>query len=174
MRKSSKRLCRSGIIAALYISLTYAFAPVAFGGLQVRPAEALCLLPLFFPEAIAALTVGCFISNLPSPYFFYDVTLGSLATLLAATLTYLVGRIIKKEGVKIALGGVFPVLVNAMVLPFVVLFLYGEGSTASLTIAYFTLFGSVALCQIVWVYGLGIPLYFAVKRLRKRGAFLTD
>ena len=28
---TAKRLCRAGVIAALYVALTYAFAPVAFG-----------------------------------------------------------------------------------------------------------------------------------------------
>ena len=64
---STKRLCRAGVIAALYVALTYAFAPFAFGAFQVRPAEALCILPLFFPEAVPALYVGCILSNLASP-----------------------------------------------------------------------------------------------------------
>ncbi len=174
MHFSTKRLCRAGIIAALYAALTYLFAPLAFGPVQVRPAEALCLLPLFFPEAIPALTVGCILSNLSSPYFFYDVTVGSAATLVAASLTYLVGRLVKKEGIKIVLGGLFPVLVNAMVLPFVILLLYEGGSFPSLTIAYFAFFSSVALSQTLWVYGLGIPLYCTVKRLRRRNAFLAN
>ncbi len=169
MKMTTKRLTRAGIIAALYTALTYAFAPFAFGGLQVRPAEALCLLPLFFPEAIPALTVGCLLSNLSSPYFFYDLPLGSLATLLAATCTYFIGRITKKEGGRIFLGGLFPVLCNALLLPLVILLMTAEGGSGSALItAYFLLAGSVALCECVWVYGLGIPLYFAVKRLRSR------
>ena len=47
---TTKRLCRAGIIAALYTALTYAFAPLAFGPFQVRPAEALCILALIYPE----------------------------------------------------------------------------------------------------------------------------
>jgi uncharacterized membrane protein len=106
---TTKRLCRAGIIAALYMALTYAFAPLAFGPFQIRPAEALCILPLFFPEAIPALYVGCMLSNLASPYFIYDVFVGSLATLLAAFSTYMVGSLLKKEPLKLFLGGLFPV-----------------------------------------------------------------
>ena len=94
---TTKRLCRAGIIAALYAALTYAFAPFAFGPFQIRPAEALCILAAFFPEAIPALWIGCMLSNLASPYFVYDVLIGSLATLLAAFISYLVGRFLKKE-----------------------------------------------------------------------------
>ena len=88
---STKRLCRAGVIAALYVATTYAFMPFAFGPLQIRPAEALCILPLFFVEAVPALYVGCMLSNLVSPFFLYDVLIGSLATLLAALVTYMVG-----------------------------------------------------------------------------------
>ncbi len=169
MQTMTKRLTRAGVIAALYTALTYAFAPFAFGGIQVRPAEALCLLPLFFPEAIPALTVGCMLSNLSSPYFFYDVGLGSLATLLSSLCTYFIGKVFRKEGAKILLGGLFPVLLNALILPFVILFLSGDGASGgSLVVAYFALAGSIAICQCVWVYGLGIPVYYAVKRLQKR------
>ncbi len=165
MKMATKRLTRAGIIAALYTALTYAFAPLAFGGLQVRPAEALCLLPLFFPEAIPALTIGCILSNLTSPYLFYDVIFGSGATLVASVCTYFIGRAIKKERLRIAVGGIFPVLVNAIVLPFILTLLSIGGSAPFyLTYLYFAL--SVALCQTVWVYGLGVPVYFAVKKLK--------
>lgn len=50
---TAKRLCRAGIIAALYVALTYAFGALSYQGfVQIRPAEALCILPLFFPEAV--------------------------------------------------------------------------------------------------------------------------
>lgn len=45
---TTKMLCRAGIIAALYVALTYAFGALAYNGfLQIRPAEALTILPLF-------------------------------------------------------------------------------------------------------------------------------
>ena len=74
---SAKALCRSGVIAALYVALTVSFGSLSFlGGLQVRPSEGLCMLPLIYPEAVLALTVGCFISNLFSPFAVFAVTLG--------------------------------------------------------------------------------------------------
>jgi len=167
---TTKRLCRAGIIAALYVALTYAFAPFAFGPFQIRPAEAFCILPLFFPESVPALYIGCMVSNLASPYFVYDVFIGSLATLIAAFGAYLVGRYAKKDAVKILLGGIFPVLCNAFIIPSVIVFLCGgtEGY-ASAQIAYWSFFGSLFLTESVWVYGLGIPLYYTIKRLRGRG-----
>ena len=164
---TTKRLCRAGIIAALYAALTYAFAPFAFGPFQIRPAEALCILAAFFPEAIPALWIGCMLSNLASPYFVYDVLIGSLATLLAAFISYLVGRFLKKEPFRFFISGLFPILFNAVIIPFIIVFLCGgtEGYTSA-TVAYFTYAASIALTETVWVYGLGAPVYFAIKRLQ--------
>ncbi len=60
---------------------------VTFGPVQCRFAEALCVLPLFFPETVGGLFVGCLITNLLSPYGLLDIVVGSLTTLLAALLT---------------------------------------------------------------------------------------
>ncbi len=166
---TTKRLCRAGVIASLYVALTYAFAPFAFGPLQVRPAEALCILPVFFPEAIPALFIGCALTNVASPFFVYDVLIGSLATLLAAALSYLVGRFIKKEPLRLIAAGSFPVLVNAAALPLVIVFLCGGGEGfASVWVAYFTYAASIFVSQAAAVYALGAPLYFYIKRLRQR------
>lgn len=170
---TTKRLCRAGIIAALYVALTYAFMPFAFGPFQVRPAEALCILPLFFPEAIPALYVGCMLSNLASPYLVYDVLIGSLATLLAAFSSYLVGRKLKTDLAKLLVGGIFPVLFNALIIPAVIVFLCGGAEGYSgVWVAYFTFAASLALTETVWVYALGAPLFFAVNRLQKNVRFL--
>lgn len=161
----TKRLCRAGIIAALYVALTYAFAPFAFGPFQIRPAEALCILALIYPEAIPALWVGCMLSNLASPFLIYDVLIGALATLFAALITYLVGRFVKNTPLKLVLGGLPTVLFNAALIPLIIVFLCGGGEVfSSVWIAYLTYAGSIALTEAVWVYALGIPLYFTVTK----------
>ena len=166
---TTKRLCRAGIIAALYVALTYVFAPFAFGPLQIRPAEALCILAVIYPEAIPALYIGCMLSNLASPYFVYDVFIGSLATLLAALSSYAVGRAFKKEWLKITFGGIFPIVFNALLIPLIIVFLCGGGAGySSLAAAYFAYAGSIALTEGVWVYALGTPLYLTTSRLRKK------
>ena len=164
---STRRLCRAGIIAALYAALTYAFMPFAFGPFQIRPAEALCILPLFYVEAIPALWIGCMLSNLGSPYFVYDVLIGSLATLLAAFSTYMVGGGIKKDGIRFTVGGIFPVLFNAFVIPLIIVFLCGGGEGYStLSAAYFAYVTSIGVTELIWVYLLGWPLYASVNKLR--------
>ncbi len=167
---TTKRLCRAGVIAALYVALTYAFGGLSYGGfLQIRPAEALCVLPLFYIEAIPALWIGCMLSNLTSPFLFYDVVFGALATLLASIITYLVGVFFKKHGARLFFGGLPPVLVNAFVIPLIIVFLCGDtGGAETLAGAYFFFVGSMLLTQSLWVYALGAPLYFAVKRIEER------
>ena len=103
---TAKRLCRAGIIAALYVALTYAFGALSYQGfVQIRPAEALCILPLFFPEAVPALYIGCMLANVASPFWIYDVFIGSLATLFAAVGTWLIGKFFRNNASKIVLGG---------------------------------------------------------------------
>lgn len=166
---TTKRIVRAAIIAALYVALSAVFTPFAFGPFQLRPAEALCILPLFFPEAVPALYIGCMLFNLTSPYLFYDVVIGSLVTLLSALATYLVGRFLKNDWAKTLLGGLFPILFNALIIPLIIVFLCGGAAGyASASTAYFSTVGAFLLTQSVWIYGLGIPLYFLIKRLREK------
>lgn len=167
---STRRLCRAGIIAALYVVLTWVFSALAYNGfLQIRPAEALCILPLFFPEAVPALFVGCAVANLTSPFAVYDVTIGGTATLLAALATYAMGRVFVKDGLKLLFGGLMPVLFNAILIPVIIVFLCGDfGGNATAVGAYFFFAASLAVTEAIWVYVLGVPLYFTVKRLRQK------
>lgn len=175
---SAKALCRSGVIAALYVALTVSFGSLSFlGGLQVRPSEGLCMLPLIYPEAVLALTVGCFISNLFSPFAVFDVTLGVGATLLAAIGTRLIGKAIanskKTLPLKIVLGGLFPVLFNAAIVPLIVFF--GSAGTGEITVAaYFAMAWEVGLGEAVWVYAVGTPLiFFCNRQLAKNNPFFA-
>ncbi len=173
-----RRICRAGAIAALYVALTCSFGMLSFVGLfQFRPAEALCILPLFFPEAVPALFVGCMLSNVISQYGIADIFLGSFVTLIAAALTWLVGKFIREENAKtpahfarIALGGLFPILLNALIIPIVIVYIGGfTDSFETAQIAYLWNFVSLLVSQSVWIYALGTPLYFFVARMRKRG-----
>ena len=169
-RFSTKMLCRAGIIAALYVALTYAFGAIAYNGfLQIRPAEALCVLPLFFPEAVPALYIGCMLANIASPFWVYDVFVGSLATLAAAFATWGTGKLLRNHVARIALGGFFPVAFNALVIPVIIVFLCGDLSYGTQAATYWTYAASLAVTEAVWVYALGAPLYFGVKSLRDKG-----
>ena len=84
---TTRSLCLSAIIAALYAALTMALPVLSYGAWQCRLSEALTLLPLVLPQAVPGLFVGCVVANLLSPVGVWDVVFGSLATLLAAVGT---------------------------------------------------------------------------------------
>ena len=79
---SVRKLARCAVVAALYVVLCMALQPLSYGAVQVRVAEALCLLPVFGAEYIAGVVLGCFLANLLGSTI-VDVILGTLATLLA-------------------------------------------------------------------------------------------
>ena len=88
-RKSTVRsMVRGAVVAALYTAISIVLAPISYGAVQLRVAEALTLLPVFGPEAVVGVTLGCLLTNIlgSSPI---DAVFGTLATLLAALLTYL-------------------------------------------------------------------------------------
>ena len=61
---SVRKLVRCGVVAAIYVVLCMALQPLSYGAVQVRVAEALCLLPVFGAEYIAGVVLGCFLANL--------------------------------------------------------------------------------------------------------------
>ena len=155
-----KRLCRAAIIAAMYCALTLVTAPLAYGPLQLRPAEALTALPLLLVDSIPGLFIGCLVSNLLSPYGTLDVVFGSAVTLLAALCTYFCRK-------KPLLALNFPVTLNALVLPAVWAFSGGVG-------AFFPNLASIFLTQTLFVYGLGYPLYRLLRKRKDSLPFLQD
>ncbi len=175
---TTKRICRAGVIAALYVALTCSFGMISYMGLfQFRPAEAFCLLPLFYAEAVPALFVGCMLANIISLYGVADIFLGSAVTLIAALITFLVGRLLSENNRKrsvraarIGLGGIPPVVLNALIIPIVIVYIGGmtEGYATALT-AYLWNALSLLVSQSVWVYALGTPLCIFLARLRRRG-----
>ena len=84
-----RKLARCAVVAALYVALCLGLAPFSYGAVQVRVAEALCLLPLFGPEYILGVTLGCALANLLGSTMI-DVVFGTLATFLACLCTYAV------------------------------------------------------------------------------------
>ena len=121
MRETNKRLyylAHGAMIAAVYVALTAAFAPIAFGPVQFRVSEALCILPFFTPAAVPGLFVGCLLSNLlfSTPL---DVVFGSLATLIGAVGSWHLRR--HKWCVCLP-----PILANAIIIPWVLRYAYGS------------------------------------------------
>ena len=121
MNKKTIYLTHSALIAAMYVTLTFAanLLGLASGVVQVRLSEVLTILPLFTPAAVPGLFVGCILANLLTGCAVWDVVFGSLATLLGALGTYYLGRKSKY------LAPVFPIISNAVIVPFVLQYVYG-------------------------------------------------
>ena len=88
-------ISRAALIAALYAVLTWCLGAFAYGPFQIRPAEGLVVLAVFYIEAVPGLYVGCMLANIMSGWGVYDIFLGSLATLAAAGLSFGAGRLFK-------------------------------------------------------------------------------
>ena len=108
MNLSTRYIAKVGIIASLYAVITVVLAFASYGPIQVRVSEALTVLAYITPAAIPGLFVGCALANINSPAAIVDVIGGSLCTLLAAFLTFLVSRTKKP-----ILAPLPPVLINA-------------------------------------------------------------
>jgi uncharacterized membrane protein len=158
MRKISvRRLTRAAIVGALYAALTLlsSIFGIAYGTVQFRLSEALCVLPFLFPETAWGLFAGCWVANLISPYGPLDMVVGSLATLLAALWT---AKCRRKWFAPLP-----PVLCNG-VLVGAVLAWQQSGSLETFLPAFALNGVSVALGEAVVCFGLGLLLLRAVEK----------
>ena len=140
----TKRLAKTGIMAALYVAATLACAPLAYGQVQFRLSEILMLFCFLNKDYIVSVTFGCVIVNLWSPLGLVDVIFGTSATLIAGLLMYLTG---KKLG--IATVSLFPVLSNGIIVGAELTYLFQEAP-------FWANAGFVALGEFVCVSVLGV------------------
>ena len=155
-------LCRAALIGALYAALTYLGMPFASGVIQFRISEALCILPLFLPEAIPGLYVGCILANIFPSLSVPDMIFGSLATLIGAVGAYLLRNLPLKWRWVATLPTIFA---NAFIVPLVLRFSYGSPDS------YMFMFASVGIGEIVCAGIGGSLLYYT---LRKTPLFAVD
>jgi len=150
-RKLISFIVFNGIVAALYVVLTYLLAPISYGPVQARVSEALTVFPIFSWGMIPGVTLGCVISNLLNPDNLgpIDIIGGSLATLIAGVLSRMIG---KKN---IWLGIIPPVIANGVIvggyLPFL---LFDEVTPQLVGFTMLTVAAGEAAVMVV----LGLPL----------------
>ena len=151
MKPLTKTISLSAVVAALYAALTVLLAPISYGPMQVRIAEALTVLPFVFSEAIPGLYIGCMVANIWGGYGPIDIFGGSAVTLIAALLTFYLRRLNK-----LWLAPLPPVLLNAVAVGWYLHIL--TETPLLLNMAY------IALGQTVACFGLGLPLLHALRR----------
>ena len=158
--KSTVYIVQAAVIAALYAALTILQNTLLPGtasmAVQFRVAEVLTILAVFTPAAIPGLTIGCVIANISSLSVLgpYDMIFGSLASLLAAVLMYLLRN---KRLFKLPVASaLMPALANGIIVGFEIEFFFVEGGF------HFGDFlfqgGCVALGELGVLFVLGLPL----------------
>ena len=156
--KATLFLSRSGMVAAIYVVLTMlaALMGLSSGAIQLRLSEAMCLLPLIFPEAIAGLAIGCALANLITGCAFWDIIFGTMATLIGALGAYLLRRLPERY----AFVATIPtILSNAIIVPFILQLAYGVQD------GYLFLFMTVGIGEVLSAGVLGTFLYKNLKKV---------
>ncbi|AOH53134.1 hypothetical protein ABE28_002135 [Peribacillus muralis] len=93
---NNRTLVISGILAALYVAVSFVFQPISFGAYQFRVPEILNHLIVFNKKYIYGIVGGVFISNLLfSPMVPFDLVFGVGQSILALLLIIFVSRFIK-------------------------------------------------------------------------------
>ena len=156
-RNTTLYLTRGALIAAIYIALTTLSAIVGLssGVIQFRISEALCILPIFLPEAIPGLFIGCLLSNRLFGGVIWDILFGAIATLIGAVGA----RLLRKLPEKLKFIATLPtVIANAVIVPFVLIYAYGAPDS------YAFIMLTVAIGEIVCASVGGTALYYLIKR----------
>ena len=161
MKRTTKEITRyttrGALIGAMYVVLTLLASAMGLssGVIQFRFSEALCILPIFMPEAIPGLFIGCFISNLLAGGVIWDVVFGSVATLIGALGAYYLRRLPEKFKWAATLP---TVLANMIIVPFVLIYAYGAPDS------YAFLMLTVGIGEIVCAGFGGTGLYYLLKK----------
>ncbi len=150
---SVRRLVRCAVIAAVYVVVCLVLAPFSYGAVQVRVAEALCLLPVFGAEYIVGVTLGCFLANLLGSTV-VDVVFGTLATLLACLVTYKL-RDIRVKGLAIP-ASLPPVVFNMIIVGAFEITFFSDGAPTAMLAVFNAV--TVGIGELISCTILGVAL----------------
>lgn len=163
MNSRTKYVATAALVAATYASLTIFLAPISFGPLQIRVAEALTVLPYLFSSAVWGLWIGCFLGNVYGGLGPIDMLGGSTITLIAAYLTLYLRRFKKP-----ILAPLPPLLCNALGVSAYLQFLLAPPPIAFWHLhqlpPYVLFVVTVGLGQLIACYGLGYPLLLILSK----------
>jgi len=166
MKKISIRnLTRCSVMAALYAAVSIALAPISFGAVQMRAAEALTILPVFTPYGIYSVTLGCLITNAygvaagANILGAADILLGTAATYAAAVITRRLGSF-RIKGLPV-LATLPPIVTNAVVVGAELTF--AETNSIIHPILWINM-TQIAVGQLLSCSALGLILFWALTR----------
>ena len=159
-----RKIAFSGVIAAVYAAITMGLPFISYGPFQFRIAEALTVLPFFFPFTIWGIFVGCIIANIISPYWL-DIIVGPIASLLAGICTMQIGKIARGRVSMKALACFPPVAFNAVMIGAMIAFIVVGFEDMYAFFSSTVIFGlQVGFGQLVVLYALGLPLLIVLEK----------
>ena len=144
---SDQTLVRCAMIAAVFTVLCLVLQPFSYGAVQVRVAEAFCLLPVFGAEYIVGVTLGCLLANLLGSTM-VDVVFGTAATLIAC--------LVRWKGLAIP-ASFPPVIANALIVGAFEITVFFSDSAPTATMAVFNAV-AVGVGEIISCCVLGVAL----------------
>ena len=158
MKRKTRHLVQSAIIATLYVVLTHLQNIILPGSatwaIQFRASEALCVLALFTPAAIPGLSLGCLLFNITYAQALpLDFLLGTLATALAAAFMWK-SRTLTVKGYPL-FAFVMPAFWNAVIVGWELSMYVGGG--------FWINAGLVALGELGVLFTLGTALFYGMK-----------
>ena len=151
VKLKTKFITRAAVIAALYAAIAIV-QPWSSGEIQIRVSESMTVLAGLVPAAIPGIFAGCLITNIFVGAGVLDIIFGSLASLIAAALSYKLRR--NKWLVPLP-----PVVVNAVIVGSTLHYTINSGVPLWLNMVY------VGAGQIVACYILGLPFLYALSRI---------
>jgi len=147
---SVQTLVRCAMIAAVYTVLCLVLQPFSYGAVQVRVAEAFCLLPVFGAEYIVGVTLANLLGST-----MVDVVFGTAATLIACLATYAL-RNVRWKGLAIP-ASFPPVIANALIVGAFEITVFFSDSAPTATMAVFNAV-AVGVGEIISCCVLGVAL----------------
>lgn len=81
---TTRQIALNGVVAGLYAAITILTASFAYGNIQFRIADSLCVLVVLEPSLTVGLTLGCLISNIFSTVSALDIVIGTAGRCSAA------------------------------------------------------------------------------------------
>ncbi len=155
MQLNTKKLAVVTVFAALYAVGVGFLAPISFGIVQVRVADAMLPLAMIFglPGALG-LSLGCLVSNVFGGLGIVDIVGGATANLVACTLAWYIGR--KGRGAQRYLGTVAITVVVALIV--------GGYLSVLLSVPLEISLLGVLVGEMIAVNLIGFPLEEAIRR----------
>ena len=155
MNVNAKKLAVTAIFAALYAVGVIFLAPISFGVVQVRVADALLPLSMIFglPCAVG-LSLGCVVSNVYGGLGVIDIVGGAAANFVACTLAWYIGR----------KGGVFRRFSGTVAQTLAVTLIVGGYLAVIFQVPLEISLVGLAIGEVIAINAIGFPIQEAIRK----------